>query len=229
MRPVQQLLSRATCLLFDYGGTLDADGIAWKEQFLALYQAEGLVMSSTDFDQAFYRADDPLTGALPVHTTLPDTVRALVANLEAQLGEDRVRGRRIVDRFVAGTEATVARNRPVLQALAKRHRLGIVSNWYGNLAAVCRGLGLDAMFEVIADSHVVGASKPNPALFLAALKPLGASPAATVMIGDSRRRDGEGARSTGCDFIWLTSEPAASLADDPCRIVSLEALGMEVR
>ena len=29
-------------LLFDFGGTLDADGVAWKERFFTLYRAEGL-------------------------------------------------------------------------------------------------------------------------------------------------------------------------------------------
>ena len=29
-------------VLFDFGGTLDADGVAWKERFHALYRAEGL-------------------------------------------------------------------------------------------------------------------------------------------------------------------------------------------
>jgi hypothetical protein len=33
-------------LLFDFGGTLDADGVAWKERFHAHYRAEGLDMTS---------------------------------------------------------------------------------------------------------------------------------------------------------------------------------------
>ena len=35
-------------LLFDFGGTLDADGVAWKERFHAHYQAEGLDMTADD-------------------------------------------------------------------------------------------------------------------------------------------------------------------------------------
>ena len=42
-------------LLFDFGGTLDSDGVAWKERFHALYQAEGLNMSAEAFAPAFYR------------------------------------------------------------------------------------------------------------------------------------------------------------------------------
>ena len=51
-------------LLFDFGGTLDADGVAWKDRFHALYQAEGLVIAAEAFAPAFYAADDPLVGGL---------------------------------------------------------------------------------------------------------------------------------------------------------------------
>jgi hypothetical protein len=72
-------------LLFDFGGTLDADGVAWKERFHALYQAEGLDMTAEAFAPVFFAADDPLIGALPPTTSLTETVHALAANLEAEL------------------------------------------------------------------------------------------------------------------------------------------------
>ena len=33
-------------LLFDFGGTLDASGVAWKERFYAFYRDEGLDMAA---------------------------------------------------------------------------------------------------------------------------------------------------------------------------------------
>lgn len=42
----QGRLSPRASVLFDFGGTLDADGIPWKERFFRLYQAEGLALSS---------------------------------------------------------------------------------------------------------------------------------------------------------------------------------------
>ena len=221
MTPVAQVLDGCACLLFDYGGTLDADGVAWKEQFGELYTAEGLCIGAAAFDRAFYDADDPLVGTLPAGMGLADTVRRLVAGLEARLGDDPARGARIVERFLANTDAAMARTRPLLAALRGRYRLGLVSNWYGNLAAVCRELGLDTLVDAIADSEVVGISKPDPALFRAAMDPLGADPATTAMIGDSQRRDGEGAARVGCRFIWLT--PTAD-GGGGCRIASLDAL-----
>src|SRR5512135_2026876 len=208
-------------LLFDFGGTLDADGVAWKERFYTFYRAEGLDMTAHAFAPAFFAADDPLVGGLPPTTDLSGTVRALVVNLEAELarrnaGTDETatvneqanddRCRRVATRFLAEASAAFARNRPVLEALRERYRLGIVSNFYGNLEAVCHSAGLAPLFAVMVDSHCAGAEKPNPAIFRAALETLRAMPETTMFVGDSLRRDCEGARRTGMGFVWIAPQ-----------------------
>jgi HAD superfamily hydrolase (TIGR01509 family) len=206
-------------LLFDFGGTLDADGVAWKERFYALYRAEGLDMAPDDFESSFFPADDSLVGTLPPTTDLSGTVHALVTNLEAELarrggGADNAangrhngdRGMRVASRFLAEASHAFARNRPVLQALKERYRLGVVSNFYGNLDAVCRGAGLAPLFSALVDSHCVGAEKPDPAIFRAALDALRAKPETTVLVGDSLQRDREGARRIGMRFIWMAPQ-----------------------
>ncbi len=218
-------------LLFDFGGTLDADGVAWKERFHALYRAEGLDLSAEAFAPLFYAADDGLVGALTPTTGLNETVRALAANIEAELarrgggtGEretDGARGQRVAQRFLADMSAAFARNRPVLETLAERYRLGVVSNFYGNLEAACESSGLAPLFGVMTDSRRVGAEKPEPAIFHAALSALRAAPETAVMVGDSLRRDGEGARRSGMGFIWIAPEDvqAAERRDAPDRPV----------
>ena len=99
-----------------------------------------------------------------------------------------------------------ARNRPVLEALGERYRLGVVSNFYGNLEAACESSGLAPLFGVMTDSQRVGAEKPEPAIFHAALAALQAAPETAVMVGDSLRRDCEGARRSGMAFIWIAPE-----------------------
>jgi putative hydrolase of the HAD superfamily len=207
-------------LLFDFGGTLDADGVAWKERFYAYYRAEGLDMAADAFDSSFYAADDALIGGLAPATDLAGTVHALVGNLEAELarrsggaGRPDVNERRdddraasVASRFLSEASAAFARNRPVLEALGKRYRLGVVSNFYGNLEAVCRGADLGSLFAALIDSHCVGAEKPDPAIFRAALDRLGAKPDSTVLVGDSLRRDRAGARRAGMRFIWVVPQ-----------------------
>ena len=138
-------------VLFDFGGTLDSDGVAWKERFHALYRSEGLDLSADAFAPAFYAADDALVGALAPTTGLEETVGALTTNLEAELARrgggtgqreiDRARGERVASRFLSEMSFAFARNRPVLEALSERYRLGVVSNFYGNLEASVRELG----------------------------------------------------------------------------------------
>jgi phosphoglycolate phosphatase-like HAD superfamily hydrolase len=200
-------------VLFDFGGTLDSNGVAWKERFDALYRAEGLDLSAESFATAFYAADDALVGALAPTSTLKQTVDALTTNLEAELGRqtagngasgmDCARGERVASRFLSETSATFARNRPVLEALSERYRLGVVSNFYGNLEGVCESSGLAPLFGAMADSQRIGAEKPDPAIFQAALSALHAAPETAVMVGDSLRRDYEGARRSGLSFIWI--------------------------
>jgi HAD superfamily hydrolase (TIGR01509 family) len=208
-------------VLFDFGGTLDADGVAWKERFYALYRSEGLDMAADAFAPVFFAADCPLVGSLPPETGLPETVGALTANLEAELARlsagtdgagtvkdrsDSDRARRVASNFLSGASAAFSRNRPVLEALRQRYRLGVVSNFYGNLDTVCHSAGLTPLFAVMVDSHRVGAEKPDPAIFRAALEALHAPPETTMFVGDSLHRDREGARRAGMGFIWIAPQ-----------------------
>jgi HAD superfamily hydrolase (TIGR01509 family) len=222
-------------LLFDFGGTLDADGVAWKDRFYTLYRAEGLDITAEAFAPAFFAADDRLVGGLPPATRLSETVHALTANLEAELarragadgaqtGKERAdgdRARRVASRFLSEMSAAFARNRPVLEALGERYRLGVVSNFYGNLEAVCQSSGLAPLFAVVTDSHRVGAEKPDPAIFRATLATLHAAPETAMFVGDSLRRDCEGARRAGMGFIWIAPEDvqAAEAQGDATRSV----------
>jgi HAD superfamily hydrolase (TIGR01549 family) len=199
-------------VLFDFGGTLDSDGVAWKERFHALYRTEGLDLLADAFAPAFYAADDALVGALAPTTGLEETVDALTTNLEAELARrggtghaeiDSARGQRVASRFLSEMSIAFARNRPVLETLSQRYRLGVVSNFYGNLEGACESSGLAPLFGAMADSQRVGAEKPDPAIFHAALSALHAAPETAVMVGDSLRRDYEGARRSGLSFIWI--------------------------
>ena len=168
-----RLPPRIETLLFDFGGTLDADGIPWKERFHALYADEGLRLSAEAFAPAFYAADDPLVGGISPSAGLAETAQALGRNLEAALAArglapaaDAARGRRVAERFLSPMSSrVVARNRPLLETLARRYRLGIVSNFYGNLEAVCESAGLAPLFGAIADSAARRRREAGPGNF----------------------------------------------------------------
>jgi len=200
--------SSITAILFDFGGTLDADGVAWKERFHRLYQEQGVDIPSERFARAFYKADDALVGRIPSTLSLKDTVDRLAQDLAKELEvHDRDAVERVAHRFVADAHEHLRANMCLLQDLARHYRLGIVSNFYGNLSAVCSGVGLSPLFQTIIDSEVVGHLKPSPEIFHVALKHLHAEPWQAVFVGDSLQRDMGGARGVGMPHVWLTPQP----------------------
>lgn len=215
-------------VLFDFGGTLDAAAVTWKERILGLFRAEGLAAGAEQFDAVFYRADDALVGSIPATLSFDATVRRLVAAVGAALGiGDSGLTTRIADRFLEDATAHLHARRPLLSRLASRYALGVVSNFYGNLATVCHDAGLGAFFRVIVDSAVVGVSKPDPRIFRHALDALGVAPAQATFVGDSLPRDMGGARGVAMPHIWLiraaAPETTACCPRDPV-IRSLDAL-----
>jgi FMN phosphatase YigB (HAD superfamily) len=196
-------------ILFDFGGTLDADGVAWKDRFRRLWCEEVGEIASAQFDPVFYAVDDALVGAIPATLSFHDTVGKIVLGLSKVMGgsDDVVVGR-IAKRFVEESLERLHGNALVLRDLSLRYRLGIVSNFYGNLSAVCGEVGLSPFLSVIVDSTVVGVLKPNPKIFDAALRVLQIEPAQAVFVGDSLQRDMAGARAVGMAHVWLTSQPS---------------------
>jgi HAD superfamily hydrolase (TIGR01549 family) len=92
--------------------------------------------------------------------------------------------------------------RPALAELRARDvRTAVVSNWDYSLGDVLRGLGL--VFDAVVTSAESGASKPDPAPFLAALELLGTDRRRTLHVGDTPEADGEGAARAGVDVVIL--------------------------
>lgn len=203
------------CLLFDFGGTLDSDGLTWLDRFRRIYKEAGLEIPEKQLDRAFYDADDALPARHALRgLSLEQTVRLQVADvLRAAAPEHAAALTPVVaGRFVDDCLSHLRRNRPILQKLASRWKLGIVSNWYGNLEGVLRAEGMLDLFGAVADSGVVGAIKPEPGIFLAALDRLGGTPQTSVMIGDSIKRDMRGAEGLGMRHVLLTQSMAPCCA-----------------
>jgi putative hydrolase of the HAD superfamily len=198
-----------SAVLFDFGGTLDADGVAWKERFHRFFAAEGMDAPPARFDPVFYAVDDALVGAVPETLSLEATVLRVAVGVAAALRpDDRALSSRVAARFLADAHARFEINALVLERLSQRYRLGIVSNFYGNLPTVCDNAKVRRYFGVIVDSAQVGFLKPDPRIFLAAVETLGIKPSRTVMVGDSLARDMAGARAAGMAHIWLAPDPA---------------------
>jgi len=91
--------------------------------------------------------------------------------------------------------------REVLRRLGRRYRLGVISNADGKIADVLKICGIADCFITITDSGLVGYEKPNPAIFHAALKGLGANAAESLYVGDVYSVDYFGATRAGMEAI----------------------------
>jgi putative hydrolase of the HAD superfamily len=197
--------SNCQAILFDFGGTLDSDGEHWLDRFYELYEQAQLDLPRDQIKRAFYNADqlccsNPKVVPMGLRSLMKHHVRLQFAALNLK---DLTKEEEIVDRFCTKTEQTLQRNARFLERLKPAYRLGIISNFYGNVATLCRESGLADSLEVILDSTAIGVSKPDPEIFLIALRKLNLVPAQTVFVGDSYERDITPAQQLGVRTIWL--------------------------
>lgn len=86
----------------------------------------------------------------------------------------------------------------LLRGLRQRGlRTGMVSNFDHRLPAVLAALDLSALLDVVVVPADVGAAKPDPRIFHAALARLGVVPAAALYVGDDADDDIGGATAAG--------------------------------
>jgi FMN phosphatase YigB (HAD superfamily) len=204
-------------ILFDFGGTLDWPA-HWLDRFLAHYHAAGLELDRATLDEAFtaatafaYRTADAMR-----ELNLEATIRYLVRYQLATLRETDAHFRATLDvigseraevaisaSFAAESRVGLATSRAILEGLAGRFRLGVVSNFYGNLDGILEECGLLPMLAVVVDSSRLGIFKPDRRIFTAAVDAIGLSPARILMVGDSLGKDCAPARALGMRTAWL--------------------------
>lgn len=95
----------------------------------------------------------------------------------------------------------------VLQALQSWQKLGIelgvLSNFDSRLHSVLQALDLSKFFTSVTISTEVGAAKPDPQIFAAALDKHQCSANLAWHVGDSLQEDYHGAKAAGLRAVWL--------------------------
>jgi HAD superfamily hydrolase (TIGR01549 family) len=200
-------------VLFDFGGTLDADGTRWSVRFHAAYRDAGGRLPFDRFEPLFRESDRRLAQMSGIRRAGFRTMLALQGALLAELVADQdetIDPAALADPVYRDALATITRNRAVLAPLAREHRLGIVSNFTGNLDVCLAELALRPLFDVVIDSGTVGMTKPDPRIFelaLAALREPGngsaSGPDTAWMIGDNPAADLLPAAALGLHTCWL--------------------------
>ena len=201
-------------VLFDFGGTLDADGARWSVRFHMAYRAAGGKESFASFEDAFRDSDRALERLAGIEKLgFRAMIDAQTALLLPRLPDGaRLRREAIADQFHLSTLAVVRRNQGLLARLHKSYHLGVVSNFTGNLELCLEELGLMHYFAVVADSGRVGVTKPDPRLFRHALASPAVTPNPGWMVGDNFESDIRPAAALGLSTVWLA--PASEHSPD---------------
>ena len=93
----------------------------------------------------------------------------------------------------------------VLQQLAGQYTLGALTNGNADIYKTDAAEYFD--FAFLAEE--IGASKPHPDMFHAALERAGVAPEQIVHVGDNPEHDIRGAREVGMHTVWMNSQGVA--------------------
>ena len=210
--------SRIRGVLFDYGGTIDSNGVHWAEVIWQAYQAENVPITKESFREIYIHGERTL-GKNPIirsHHTFLDMLRIKI-EIQGSKGEDesylseiplspwggKGLGYRIADYCYNYARTSIEKARPVIEWMASKYPLVMVTNFYGNMRAVLNDFQIDHLFPIIIESAIVGVRKPDPQIFRLGVEALQMPASEVVVIGDSYDKDIVPATTVGCQTIWL--------------------------
>lgn len=267
------LLTGIRGVIFDYGGTLDTRGDHWSHILRQGWEHCDIKADIEQFRHAYVYAERALA-AHRIITPEDDFLTLLRKKVLIELScharllpedpkESGVYSQALnaADDTLKSTAEHIAiycndyartcidEARPVLEALAARYPMVLVSNFYGNVDSVLRGMDIRQYFAGIIESAVVGIRKPDARIYALGVMALPVSeearadgdtcdlfghgsgawlrPESVLVVGDSLSKDIYPARSIGCSTAWIKGRgwtEAEDSASDPALIPSLAAL-----
>ena len=199
-------------IIFDYGGTIDTNGIHWGEVIWEQYRLAGASISRELYREAYVHGERTLGKNRiiePTHTfqqLLEIKIAIQFDYLRERTDAASLTGamqRQIVDGCYAQVKSTIDKSCEIVKRITENRPTVLVTNFYGNMPVVLKEFALDRIFDTIVESSVVGIRKPDPKIFALGVEALGMQPQDVVVIGDSYRKDIYPALSLGCKAIWL--------------------------
>ncbi|MDH6304444.1 HAD superfamily hydrolase (TIGR01509 family) [Parabacteroides sp. PF5-5] len=207
-------LEKIKGIIFDYGGTIDSNGMHWAEVIWMSYEAIQIPVTKEVFREAYVHGERTLAKnriVLPNHNfwhvlrlKAETQIQWLIDNGHLPADTDFTKYTTgIADWCYAYSQTAISAAIPVLKKLAEKYPMVLVSNFYGNIEAVLKDFHLSGFFQSVVESSVVGVRKPDPAIFTLGVEQLGLLPEEIVVIGDSYDKDMEPAAKVGCQTVWL--------------------------
>ena len=188
-------------VIFDYGGTIDTNSCHWAEVLWTKYMEHQVPVDKESFREAYVFGERALAkypfvqpwhnfhDVLSIKTKLQVEWLAEQRKLpmdELQLQSYAVK---VADSCYGYVLDILQVTRPVVKELAKKYRLVLVSNFYGNIQTILKDFGLLDFFDEIIESSVVGVRKPDPAIYRLGVDAMGFAAENVLVVGDSFSKD----------------------------------------
>ena len=205
-------------IIFDYGGTIDTNSRHWAEVLWSKYVAHQVPVTKEAFREAyvfgerslakfpFVRPDHDFHDVLRIKCKLQMEYLAEKRHLPMDETMLRNYAQLVADGCYDYVLDVLKVTRPVVKQLAKRFKLVLVSNFYGNIQTILKDFGFMDYFDDIVESSVVGVRKPDPAIYQLGVDAMGYPADKVLVVGDSFSKDMVPAKKVGCKAAWLKGE-----------------------
>ncbi|MDO5760844.1 MAG: HAD family hydrolase [Bacteroidota bacterium] len=207
-------------LIFDYGATLDTNGIHWYYIFKQEHLRYNNFLSDEQLRDAYIYAEQTLSKKRLIQSS-DNFLETLLIKVKLQYERLYDQGvilqtmfhiNEVAENCYHIAKQNILRVKPLLQRLAEKYRLAIVSNFYGNLESVLRDYDIRQDFESVIESAVIGVSKPDKKLLLTCLERMNIKAENSTIVGDSYKKDIVPAKQLGASTIWIKGQ---SWKDNP--------------
>jgi HAD superfamily hydrolase (TIGR01549 family) len=203
-------------ILFDFGGCLDSDGVHSRKLFWDQFASSGLKgISQHRFQEAYSNIDQKIIKeSLLLNFGLLQMNKLMCKMLAQDLGlQDIIFTNKVANAITQDQSFYLRRNKSLLIELQKNYRLGIISNFTGNLEIILNEFALTEHFDFVLDSYHVGWSKPSQEIFHLATKLSGTEAAHIAFVGDNPERDIRPAKLAGMTTVLLGNRNNTTEAD----------------
>lgn len=205
-------------IIFDYGGTIDTNSCHWAEVLWSKYVEHDIPVSKEAFRDAYVFGERSLAKYPFVR---PDHNFHDVLSLKCKLQMEHLAGQghlpldekllcnyanQVADSCYNYVLEVLKTTRPIVEALARKYKLVLVSNFYGNIQTILKDFNLMDCFADIVESSVVGVRKPDPAIYQLGVDAMGYEADKVLVVGDSFSKDMVPAKKVGCKAVWLKGE-----------------------
>jgi haloacid dehalogenase superfamily, subfamily IA, variant 1 with third motif having Dx(3-4)D or Dx(3-4)E len=215
-------------IIFDYGATLDTQGIHWYNIFYSEEIKYFSYLSDSDLRQAYIYAERKVSKNRLIKEDF-DFLQTLKLKVSLQveylvnnaLIDSQVQApiEDIVQSCYAIAKKNTQKSSTTLKKLKDKYTLALVSNFYGNLNAVLKDFGIKDYFDLVIESAKVGHSKPDNEIYNIAFRQLLLQPDQCAIVGDSYNKDIAVCKDLGCSTLWLKGKGW----DDKQKIMSQKA------